>query len=419
MLPPKMVPTGPAQIVWNQTSDACPGLNSHGHVGEQPDSMPIAWHNPLTNATSLISANDWGTFATVGPRLDALAAGAGQHDCSHRVYTSVNASLPWRFASHQWLQSQWMHPNGSGSALIHSEFHGGETGNTSLCSVQGNQGSSCQYWSTGLGTTSDGGATWALARAGPPEQNVVFAAPRLFAKDRPLTGFGAVGGMVEHTDGFYYGHVNQIDAGPANSSSNSSSSSSSSSNSSSSATSGVCAFRTNDLSDPKAFRGWNGTHWATTWVNPYKAASPQDLAAGDHTCTVISTGLDRNGHPSVREFGGSLARLPGWPTHLMLGWPEGGRRKVSYAFPAWQNAASAATAATTAGLAQPPPPPPAAAAAAAAAVASADAGAGGAEPFTAWGAAQYMDISDWLDPALFGSDPLMYPSLLARYLLTD
>ena len=56
---PRMVATGPVQVVWNQTRDACPGRNWAGHVGEQPDSMPLAWHNPLTNLTSLISANDW------------------------------------------------------------------------------------------------------------------------------------------------------------------------------------------------------------------------------------------------------------------------------------------------------------------------------------------------------------------------
>ena len=64
---PKLVPVGPVELVWDQDVDACPGKNVHGHVGEQPDSMPLAWHNPLTNRTSLISANDWGTFAKVGP----------------------------------------------------------------------------------------------------------------------------------------------------------------------------------------------------------------------------------------------------------------------------------------------------------------------------------------------------------------
>ena len=94
-----MVATGPVEIVWNQSRDACPGLNWAGHIGEQPDSMPLAWHNPLTNVTSLISANDWGTFATVGPTLHDVRN--LRHDCSHRVYSEVNSTLPWTNANHQ------------------------------------------------------------------------------------------------------------------------------------------------------------------------------------------------------------------------------------------------------------------------------------------------------------------------------
>lgn len=60
----------------------------------------VAWHNPLTNETSLISATDWGTFATVGPTLTNLT----RHDCSHRVYAEVNSSDPADYAAHQWLQ---------------------------------------------------------------------------------------------------------------------------------------------------------------------------------------------------------------------------------------------------------------------------------------------------------------------------
>eukprot|EP01052_Picozoa_sp_SAG31_P055338 SAG31_NODE_15227_length_764_cov_1.466165_1_plen_199_part_01 len=44
--PPRLVPVSVAELVWNQTADACPGLDRAGHPGEEPDSMPIAWHNP-------------------------------------------------------------------------------------------------------------------------------------------------------------------------------------------------------------------------------------------------------------------------------------------------------------------------------------------------------------------------------------
>lgn len=39
--PPKLAVIGLPEVVWNQTRDACPGLNPYGHIGEQPDSMPL------------------------------------------------------------------------------------------------------------------------------------------------------------------------------------------------------------------------------------------------------------------------------------------------------------------------------------------------------------------------------------------
>lgn len=49
-----------------------------------------------------ISATDWGTFAGVGSNLHEIV---GQHDCSHRVYTSYNSTMASSFANHQWMQS--------------------------------------------------------------------------------------------------------------------------------------------------------------------------------------------------------------------------------------------------------------------------------------------------------------------------
>ena len=117
-LDPVLAPIGLAEVVWNQSSDRCPGLNPFGHPGEQPDSMPTAWHNPLTNQSFLIAAVSWGTYPTVGPNLSALV----KHDCSQRVYTAVNDSRPETYANHQWLQSARVFPNGSGFALIHNEY---------------------------------------------------------------------------------------------------------------------------------------------------------------------------------------------------------------------------------------------------------------------------------------------------------
>lgn len=50
--------------------------------------MPIAWHNPMTNTSYLISSTDC-TYAAVGKTLDAVG---GRHDCSHTPYKAINDS---------------------------------------------------------------------------------------------------------------------------------------------------------------------------------------------------------------------------------------------------------------------------------------------------------------------------------------
>ena len=255
-------------------------------------------------------------------------------------------------------QSVHVYPNGSGFSLIHSEFHGDFIdANASLCSYSDRRAphGECQLWSTALGVTADGGEHWTLA--GPPPTAMVFATPRRYVKDQVISGFGALGGLLE-LDGYYYGHVNQILAGTTGNDPN---------------TSGVCAFRTRDPWNPRSFRGWNGSHWAASWVDPY-TATPHELATGDHTCAVVGTGTPHNGHPNPRKFAGSWMPQGGWPSHVMLGWPEGSENVVSYAFPGWV--------------------------------------AGSPAPFTAWEPAQLLDITGWCPPGICAGQSLMYPALL-------
>ena len=107
-------------------------------------------------------------------------------------------------------------------------------------------------------------------------------------------------------------------------------------------------------------------------MDPY-TTSTHDLSHGDHTCAVIDTGVKGNAHPNPRKFAG--AWMPdGWPSHVMLGWPETLENVVAYAFPAWER--------------------------------------GSAEAFTSWKPAQLLDITGWCPPSVCRGQALMYPSLL-------
>lgn len=205
------------------------------------------------------------------------------------------------FADKQWMQSVRVYRNGVGYSLIHSEMHGdmSDPTNWSLCSFQrGINGSGaaphgeCQYWSTGLGATFDGGRTWALAKH--PPLHMTFAPARRYTKDRPNVGFGAIGGLVQHDDGFVYGHVNEIAAGQTAATPNAS---------------GVCAFRVpaDEISNPRSFRGFDGSGWEATFRDPYRTdVSTQKL------CRPIVAGFAGNAHPQLRRLAGAALQQEGW-----------------------------------------------------------------------------------------------------------
>ena len=119
---PILSPIGVAEIVWNKSLDACPQTKPDPVTGEPklceaPDSVPIAWHNPLSNSTYLLSSTDC-NFAGIGADLSAVH---GQHRCEASPFVAAREAAPWTFNNHQWLQSTRVFPNGSGFAMVHNE----------------------------------------------------------------------------------------------------------------------------------------------------------------------------------------------------------------------------------------------------------------------------------------------------------
>ena len=350
---------GKPVVVWNQSRDECQniGKNPFGHPWEQPDSMPVAWHNPLSNRSYLISATGK-TYATIGA---SLASPDLHHDCTHQVYKAINDTRPSSFSNHQWLQATRVFPNGSGWGLIHNEFHGEMSHNQSYCSYDTRNNTippDCIEWSTDLGVTEDGGDTWHQTH-GP-----LFTLPRRYSKNQKMNGYGALGSILyNQDDGFYYGHVyrsyhNDTGAGPRGT-----------------VARGVCVWRTRDPYDAASFVAWNGSNWSATWLNPYHHSSVPESELWKYTCASIDTGLGLEGagaHPNPKKMSGNWM-APGDPSHVMLNWPEGKGTMVSYAF----------------------------------SVASHEA------PFTKWSKAQMLDVSGWFDPHWWpGTVCVMYPSLI-------
>jgi len=308
---PILHPIGPAEIVWNKTKDACPQTKSldNGDIVlcEEPDSMPIAWHNPMTNTSYLISSTDC-TYAAVGKTLDAVG---GRHDCSHTPYKAINDSRPWTYENHQWLQSARVFANGTGFAYVHNEFHGEQRPhNVSYCSFQSKTSTGqCIEWSTDLAATVDGGRSWDIAHA------PLITLPRRYIKDAAIAGYGELGSSMYH-EGFYYAHVsrsydNNTGGGPPNTKGG-----------------GTCVFRSNNPTNPATYRGWNGSAWSTTWINPYTAPAVPADRLWEHTCASVRQGTTDKAaksaaHLNPKKFAGELTAVEGWPTHTMTGLPPG------------------------------------------------------------------------------------------------
>lgn len=148
--------------------------------------------------------------------------------------------------------------------------------------------------------------------------------------------------------------------------------------------SGTCVFRTDDPTNPSTFRGWNGSSWSTSWINPYEhPATPPDQL-WQHTCAAVDLGTTRTrnvAHLNPKKFAGSILKYPGWPTHVMTGLAGS---ETFYYFP------------------------------------NENASVDGPAPFTSWTpgpgvhAAGIVNVTAWMDPCTIGSGRLnwMYPNLI-------
>eukprot|EP00035_Acanthoeca_spectabilis_P006450 m.124750 g.124750 ORF g.124750 m.124750 type:complete len:588 (-) comp13511_c0_seq1:2585-4348(-) len=383
--PPKLAVIGLPEVVWNATRDGCP-MPTDSVEPEKPDSMPLAWHDPATNLTKLLIGSTYrGTYPSIGRSLHSISG--LKHDCATPVWPPVNLSAPKTYdpssyLNYEWVQSVRTYPNGSTVALVHNEMHGELSGVVSnatrlappdpaLCSHRPNKSleKTCVFWSTVLGTSDTAGATWTR------HTGILFTLPRKYIKDAKIAGYGALGAIqyADTADGqrYWYGHVYRdfwdgTGAGPP---------SPSGSGNPANHTLGVCVWRTTDLWDPSAYRGWNGSAWSSIWADPYTQSIGKDLSR--YTCASINTGGDGSSHPSPRRFSPAL-HAAGWPSHTLFGWPAGpsGGHAVSYSFPAWQS---------------------------------------GDAPYTNWTTSSFVNLTGWFDPELFGPQRtafMRYPTLL-------
>ena len=90
--------------------------------------------------------------------------------------------------------------------------------------------------------------------------------------------------MLQGSDGAYYGFVNIAGDSEAESG----------------VAPGNCAFRTDNLAEPKSYRGWNGSAFTIKWRSPYLPEG--SLGAGKCTSFRVNETSFFDAHVCLRRF---------------------------------------------------------------------------------------------------------------------
>jgi hypothetical protein len=265
--------TGPAQIVFDWTSDRCQDLDI-------PD-LPVRAFRGADGQVQLIAAHFVNRRFT-GQDLEHLT-----HDCSVILGSDFNPD-PAAFDEHEWIAATYTPDGTTVYALVHDEYHGWE--HTGQC-ASSTYVEKCWYNAITLAVSTDGGRSY----ADHPFPRLVASVPYRYIPDGGPAGVFTPSNIVRNPlDGYYYSlaYVNLQQRYIGN-----------------------CLIRTKNLADPGTWRAWSGgTTFGTTFVDPYGAND----APLEHLCAPVSRSEPRDLQPNSLTYS-TLARQ--W---LLVGMALGG-----------------------------------------------------------------------------------------------
>jgi hypothetical protein len=239
---------GPRTAVFETPKESC-------NQNDVPDAMARAFRD-YTGTVHFVSASS-DLFQSLGPTLENL-----KHSCE-AAFLSENDPKPADFNDQVWIDSFYTFDGNTIAALSHTEYRGwaipGE------CHVQGSsQYSECEYDSDTYHQSNDGGYHFESFVV--PE-NFVVGVPYRYQIDDGPTGYSVDTNIVEYGGWFYA--VATAWTWPPNCSGQT--------GPSRCLISGGAPVRTQDVFDPSSWRGWNGTDFSLTFVDPYlgPVANPQ------------------------------------------------------------------------------------------------------------------------------------------------
>ena len=231
---------GPRTAVFTTPHDSC-------EANDIPDAMARAFRDSTGTIHFVTASTD--LYASLGPTLDSL-----KRSCE-AAYHSANDTNPADFNDQAWIDSFYTLDGLNIAGLTHTEYHGwaiqGE------CHItNGSQYSACEYDSDTYHFSKDGGYHFHSLDppgnflAGVPYKYVIDDGPIGYSVDTNIISFG----------GWYYAVATSWTWPP---------NCSGTTGPNRCITSGGAPLRTQDVFDPSSWRGWDGTDFSLTFVDPY------------------------------------------------------------------------------------------------------------------------------------------------------
>lgn len=242
--------TGEQQVVFDWTTDRCEDLNI-------PD-LAVRAFRDAEDAVNLILAHPT-AYRMTGTDLNELSI-----DCNP-IHTSLNDPDPAVFADNTWVAATYTEDGETIYALGHNEYQG----HTHPGQCPQNDYFACWYNTITLLISTDGGGSFVPALE--PPGHFVAGLPVQYEAGKGAYGLRAPSNIIQGPEGYYYAFVNLA--------------------SERSERQYVCALRTSDLSDPAAWRFWDGEGFDGRFINPY--LNP-DAAPAEHLCQPYA--VDQIGH---------------------------------------------------------------------------------------------------------------------------
>ena len=205
-----------------------------------------------------ISSSD-NNYRFLGPDLNNLTI-----NCEAIMRSDYDPD-PSQFNDAEWIAATYTEDGQTIYALIHNEYRGHL--HPGYCPQ--NDYFACWDNSITLGISRDGGKSY--NEAFPPPAHLVARFPYPYQAGAGPEGFRAPSNIIKGEDGFYYNFFNVSEYQTQNQ--------------------WVCLMRTDDLSQPGAWRFWNGTGFEGQFADPY---TTEISNPGDHICAPIDQ--DKIGH---------------------------------------------------------------------------------------------------------------------------